>query len=195
MISFLSSKLADLLIKNEIVSSEDREIYIYGFEIIISSFFGASSVLFLGIILRSVIESLVFLIIFIVIRQCCGGYHANSYIKCIISFVLVFVLVIIGQRLVLPYYSTFVLVIMSVVRMSVILNLAPIENSQKPLTDEIKSRNRRLAIIMVLIIISVSTLLYAVMPQISLIMMLTLLSICMLMIYEDLRGGAKHEDN
>ena len=111
MISFLSSKLADLLIKNEIVSSEDREIYIYGFEIIISSFFGASSVLFLGIILRSVIESLVFLIIFIVIRQCCGGYHANSYIKCIISFVLVFVLVIIGQRLVLPYYSTFVLVV------------------------------------------------------------------------------------
>ena len=50
-------------------------------------------------------------------------------------------------------------------------------------------------VIMALIIISVSTLLYAVMPQISLIMMLTLLSICMLMIYEDLRGGAKHEDN
>lgn len=104
-------------------------------------------------------------------------------------------LVIIGQRLVLPYYSISVLVIISVVYMSVILDLAPIENSQKPLTDEIKRRNRRSAIIMALIIISVSVLLYAVMPQISLIMMLTLLSICMLIIYEDLRGGAKHEDN
>lgn len=131
----------------------------------------------------------------IVIRQCCGGYHADSYIKCISSFILVFVLVIIGQRLVLPYYSISVWVIISVVCMSVILDLAPIENSQKPLTDEIKRRNRRSAIIMALIIISVSVLLYAVMPQISLIMMLTLLSICMLIIYEDLRGGAKHEDN
>lgn len=195
MIRFLSSKLADLLIKNEIVSAEDREIYIYGYEIIVSSLFGAFSVLLLGIILRSVIESLVFLIIFIVIRQCCGGYHANSYIKCIASFVLVFVLVIIGQRLVLPYYSICVLVIISVVCMSVILDLAPIENAQKPLTVEIKRRNRKSAIIMSLIVISVSVLLYAVMPQISLTMMLTLLSICMLMIYENLRGGAKHEDN
>ncbi len=195
MIRFLSSKLADLLIKNRIVPTEDREIYIYGYELIISSFFGAVSVLLMGIIIKSFIESLVFLIIFLAIRQCCGGYHANSYIKCIASFVFVFVLVIIAQHLFLPYYSLFIWVILSAVCMSVILDLAPIENSQKPLTIEIKSRNRKIAIIMALIIISVSAWLYVVIPQISLIMMLTLLSVCMLMIYENLRGGAKHEDN
>lgn len=195
MIRLLSSKLADLLVRNKIVAIEDREVYIYGYEILISSVIGVFSVILLGVFLNSFVESLLFLIIFVTIRQCSGGYHANSYMKCIVSFVAVYVFVIIVLHFVLPYYSLFIWAILSVVCMSVILDLAPIENPQKPLTAEIKSRNRKRAIGMSLIILVVSALLYVIVPRISLIMMLTLLSICMLMIYENLRGGANHEDN
>lgn len=40
MIRLLSSKLADLLVRNKIVAIEDREVYIYGYEILISSVIG-----------------------------------------------------------------------------------------------------------------------------------------------------------
>lgn len=195
MIRLLSSKLADLLVRNKIVAIEDRDVFIYGYEILISSVIGAFSVLLLGVFLNTFVESLLFLIIFVTIRQCTGGYHANSYMKCIVSFVAIYVCVIIVLNFVLPYYSLLIWAIISVVCMSVILDLAPIENPQKPLTVEIKVRNRKRAIVLSLIVLAVSALLYIIVPKISLIMMLTLLSICMLMTYENLRGGANHEDN
>lgn len=58
------------------------EIYVYGFELIISSIIETSALLLVGFLIGKIIETMLFLFSFSSIRFFSGGYHANSYLKC-----------------------------------------------------------------------------------------------------------------
>lgn len=194
MVRLLSSKLADFLIRNKIVEADDKEIYVYGYEILISSLIGIVSVLLLGFLFNLFLESIIFLVVFILIRQSCGGYHANSYIKCISSFLFIFVLIIFSLNVFLQYYSYYIWLVLAIICMSVMMYLSPMENTNKPLTKETKNRNRKISIAFSLIVVILAAILCELDTKKSLLMMLTLTSICLLMMYEYLKGGANNEE-
>lgn len=195
MVRLLSSRLADFLIENKIVEAEDKEIYIYGYEILISSAIGVALVLILGFLFNLVIETVIFLAEFILIRQSCGGYHANSYLKCILSFLSVFVLVILALNIFLVHYSYLIWIVLSAMCMSVMMELSPIENINKPLTQKTKSRNRKISIVLSAVVIIAAAILLGLDARKSLLIMLTLTAICLLMMYERLKGGANDEEH
>lgn len=195
MVRLLSSRLADFLIENKIVEAEDKEIYIYGYEILISSAIGVALVLILGFLFNLVIETVIFLAEFILIRQSCGGYHANSYLKCILSFMSVFVLVILALNIFLVHYSYLIWIVLSAMCMSVMMELSPIENINKPLTQKTKSRNRKISIVLSAVVIIAAAILLGLDARKSLLIMLTLTAICLLMMYERLKGGANDEEH
>ncbi len=195
MVRLLSSRLADFLIENKIVEAEDKEIYIYGYEILISSVIGVALVLILGFWFNLVIETVIFLAEFILIRQSCGGYHANSYLKCILSFLSVFVLVILALNIFLVHYSYLIWIVLSAMCMSVMMELSPIENINKPLTQETRSRNRKISIVLSAVVIISAAILLGLDARKSLLIMLTLTAICLLMMYERLKGGANDEEH
>lgn len=195
MVRLLSSRLADFLIENKIVEAEDKEIYIYGYEILISSAIGVALVLILGFLFNLVIETVIFLAEFILIRQSCGGYHANSYLKCILSFMSVFVLVILALNIFLVHYSYLIWIVLSAMCMSVMMELSPIENINKPLTQKTRSRNRKISIVLSAVVIIAAAILLGLDARKSLLIMLTLTAICLLMMYERLKGGANDEEH
>ena len=60
MISFLSQKLADFLCKKNIISCEEKEIYTYGYEIIITTIIGAVFIFGTAVWLKRIPEATVF---------------------------------------------------------------------------------------------------------------------------------------
>ena len=82
MIARISKMIANYLFKSEIISEHESEIYIYGFETILSGIIDLFITLFLGLLSKSLINSIVFFLMFVSMRIYTGGYHANTYLKC-----------------------------------------------------------------------------------------------------------------
>lgn len=184
MIRFLSSKLADFLCEKQVISDEDKEICEYGYELIISFIIGVGLVLLLGIIFGRAVETAVFIIVFMVTRQYCGGYHANSYVKCISAFFTVYCIVNFLTLLISSVYEIPVWALIIISSEAVIFELSPIENINKPMSEQEKKSNRIKSIIISLAVSLISLVLFSIFKEISLLIALTLLSTAVLMIIE-----------
>lgn len=103
MITALAQYIAGCLLRNDIIESEKLDIYIYGFEVMISSISGFAIALVLGLAFSQLLECILFLIIFVSLRSFCGGYHADTYLKCNIIFAVTITLVMLILKLVPQY--------------------------------------------------------------------------------------------
>ena len=80
MLHILSKRIAFLVCeKTDLLP---LEIYVYGFELIISSIIETGALLLVGFLIGKFVETILFLVSFSSIRFFSGGYHANSYFKC-----------------------------------------------------------------------------------------------------------------
>ena len=85
MFKSYASKITSFLIENKEINQDDYEVYKYGFEVIVLS---------IGLLFNKIFYSIAFLICYCPIRQFAGGYHANNYTKCLLIFILIFILTI-----------------------------------------------------------------------------------------------------
>lgn len=86
MITSLAQSIACFLVRNGIIQSENLDIYIYGFEVMISNAISIFIGIVLGLAFSQLIEIASFLFIFVLLRRFCGGYHAQTYLRCNIVF-------------------------------------------------------------------------------------------------------------
>lgn len=85
MIKRLSTFLTDYLIRKEIVSSEQRDVYLYGFDITIYTIISTVGLVGIGIILGQFWNSLYMITTLYVCQTHGGGYHANSHLRCFLT--------------------------------------------------------------------------------------------------------------
>lgn len=82
MIAWLSQKLADMLVSADDKAKENRDIYVYGLDVLLST---AANILFLfalGAVAGRFAGTLIFLAVFILLRSVAGGYHASTHFRC-----------------------------------------------------------------------------------------------------------------
>ena len=77
-----SSKLIEFFVSNDLIKNEDKELYEYAVNIILSSLIHIATVMIIGLCFNLFIESLVFYFSFIAIRKFAGGYHAKTPVRC-----------------------------------------------------------------------------------------------------------------
>ena len=133
--NYLVSKILKFITEQNVISDEKdvQEFCKYGIEISISSFLNIFLVVILGFLIHHVLESVVFLTLFILIRSFTGGYHADTYFRCnllmCVTFIItVFVNVITSNKLTLP-----VIIVLICFTEVTVLFLGPIENKNKPI--------------------------------------------------------------
>ena len=82
MISSLSSLITEALYKSQVIAEEDKELYVYGFFVLLSKgiFFLVSA--FFGWTLGVLWESMVFYIMYSMLRSYAGGFHASKESVC-----------------------------------------------------------------------------------------------------------------
>lgn len=136
------TKLANMLTEKEISKSEDREIIIYGLTSGIDLVFNIITTIMLGFVFGLIIESLVFLISFSLIRTYAGGYHCKKATNCYFFSSVIVVLVLSMVKFTPKEYILAISLVLLPISVWVILKLAPVETETKSL-DEVEKKHYR----------------------------------------------------
>lgn len=126
--------VANLIIK-QIVNNEDKEIYSFGINRVLTIFLNVVTTLVLGLIYGQIFGVMLFFIAFILLRSYSGGYHASTPIKCYVLTVLLITAILSVMNFV--YLHRYVCFGLSLLSGIIIIILSPSEAKNKPL-DEIE---------------------------------------------------------
>lgn len=183
MVVFLAEKITGYLISKDIIGEEEHDVYRYGYEILTSSILGIFLILGVAALLSCIDIAVIFLCVFCGLRSFCGGYHASSYFKCNATFVLLFIL----ESFVVKYlnnfsYNKILLFIMSAISFVLILMFAPLENKNKPLTEEKKKINKRKTIGMYIFWMVIGCILYSSFSKYSTTIVVSIIFVAILLV-------------
>lgn len=145
MLQRLAGRLVNYLKRNEIIAREDEEVYVYGVQLVLSSAISFMVILVAGLLMGNLLLGVLFLFCVVPLRMFCGGYHANSYLKCDLVFLGCFlancVAYWLAESLHIPLFSF----AMGLVAVAVVWIFAPIENPNKPFSVQEGRRYRRIS--------------------------------------------------
>lgn len=82
MLNTIALILTDNLLDKVDDYKYDKEVYVYGIELITSTLIGMISIITLSAFCKNVLSAFVFISFFVPLRLFVGGYHANTYRKC-----------------------------------------------------------------------------------------------------------------
>lgn len=136
MFKSYASKVTSFLINNREIDEDDYEVYRYGFEVLIAFIVNIVIVLSIGLLFNKIFYSIVFLMCYCPIRQFVGGYHANSYTKCLLIFISIFILTLTINIDINTGFNIYEILIFITSTLSYIgiFMLAPLEHRNNPLT-------------------------------------------------------------
>lgn len=198
MIRKISEKILCYLINSKVISDteDNREFYQYGIEITISSLLNIILILCIGILTRSISESMIFLVCFILLRQFTGGFHADTYFKCNLSFCIVFSIVLVLYYTTAQYLSTYISILLTFVCVSIILAKCPIEHINKPIPKNRKIIHKILAALLGIVYGAVGTVLTAFSNKYGSLIIYTLSMVTVLVLAAIIKERwDKHENN
>ena len=198
MISEISKRISLFLCRKNIIKHEDIEIYKYGFETICSTILGLILTLAIGLTFKMFFLSIVYYVVFVTIRQFTGGYHANSYFRCNLTFAVVTVLVF-GLTKMAVYSETYTMpnhILFLFLSFIIVFYFSPIENEYKPLDQKQKKRNKKIAVVLTLAVSLLSCVVYVFSVQTSALLAFTQLAIAVLIVITKIEiGGEKDAED
>jgi len=159
----ISKYITDLLVINNIIPTEKKEVYLYHIYIKLSKFAFIIISLLISYVYFDIINSLIFLYIFLRLRSLSGGFHLNNSFLCFISSIL---LVISGNILatnIINIFDSFLsrtmLFLLVLIICHISVSIAPINHPNLKLTlKEALALKQKLKIVIIRISI-ISTIL------------------------------------
>lgn len=82
--------IVECFVKKNLIDENDRDIYEYGLDYWVSVALSIAIIVLISIVLHTVAVTILFLYGFISLRIFCGGYHAKTRIKCLLSFLVLY---------------------------------------------------------------------------------------------------------
>ena len=89
MISKLAKNVAHFFVVQNITEESKEVVYAYGMELLISDVLNTIIVLLIALISHTLPAVVIFIAVFMGLRQFVGGYHANSHLSCMFTLVMV----------------------------------------------------------------------------------------------------------
>ena len=147
MATAIAERIVGKLIAASAVEEVDRELYVYGFFLLITRFFFFLVTVVFGFSLKIPYESVVFYIVFILMRSYAGGVHAKTEMACTVwTTVAMGSAVVIIKILEVLNGKTLLILIFSDL---CILRITPLDTNEKPLTEQDKRWYRKICYVMV----------------------------------------------
>lgn len=147
MIYKTAKVIASLLIKHNYLVDDDRDLFEYGFFLVLSQLIYSSICLILGLFLGCILECIIFYIAFNLLRKYSGGFHASTETRCfIISTLSIFCSVVFISKMefiVSNIWFTILLFITS----TVIVIFSPLDTKEKPISKDERKKYRKYSLI------------------------------------------------
>lgn len=127
----LSEKIIQYMIKNSILSEDDKEIYAFGLTQMIRALSTIITTIFIGFCFGKIIESIVFVVFTALIRTNPGGYHSDSPVGCYFISVIsiIITLYLVGKQV----FNVRLMVVLLAVSFVVFIKYEPIGHVNKVL--------------------------------------------------------------
>lgn len=154
MINNLSKRLTEKMLSNGSITEDERELYIYGFFVLLSHLMYLAFSCIFGLLFNCFFESIIFYISFQFIRKYAGGYHASTETRCEIFSTLSMIASIGVIKLSKTYDFQTVLLFITLTAAVFIFILCPLDTPEKPLTEKEFKYFRKISWIILLVIIS-----------------------------------------
>ena len=153
-----SSKLIEFFVSNDLIKNEDKELYEYAVNIILSSLIHIATVMIIGLCFNLFIESLVFYFSFIAIRKFAGGYHAKTPVRCyafsVISSIIMLCLIKYANSV--GNIFTYLLIIFELLCVVLIILMSPLDTEKHQLNSYEKKWYKTLAVLISVCIFIIS---------------------------------------
>lgn len=139
LIEYFSNKILKYICNKKVIDNDEIDVYKYGIEITLSSVLNIFLILIIAAATNTLSVGIVFLIVFISVRKYTGGFHADTYLTCNLTFVCCYMLVLILLRI---NFMQNVIIHISMILMCflTILFLCPIENKNKKIVNKRKMK-------------------------------------------------------
>ncbi len=177
----LANAITDYYCKKNIIAEDKKEIYCYGFQLIIADVINYTIIMALGIIFDRILDSIVFLITLCGIRQFSGGFHAKTFTVCRLSFIATYISVLAISYIISNLHIGYVALI-NILCFIFISWLAPIEHPNKPMTALQKKTNKLKSVITSAVMSIISIIFVAMDMTIGVTISITLCAVVALML-------------
>ncbi len=141
----LAEDIAFLLITHKIISIDERDVYMYGLEVILLNGSLLTVFLIISLLCGAMMNSLVYIKYFVPLRIFTGGYHAKTSEKCFVISTLMYGASIAAVKIFPLLYQRWEGRASGLISVLVILVMAPLINENNPLNQHQKKRNRIIA--------------------------------------------------
>lgn len=133
MFAEISEKITKKLEENGTITSEQYEICRYGFQQGFTLILNALTTIVIGAVLGELWQAVLFIAAYAPLRSYAGGYHAKTAERCYVYSIFFMIAVILAIKYIVLTNS--VCIITLLISCTVIVVLAPVEDSNKPLDN------------------------------------------------------------
>lgn len=165
LIDKLSRKITQRLIDKEIISFDDWEVYMYGLQLMISGIVKFIGFMIIAWMFGWIIETIVFITAFGLIRIYAGGYHADTYLKC---FLITSAANFFSIWIVKSYFASSSLIYTALILFLawvLILFYAPVDTPNKRMVANERKIFRRRSIVVLILETSIIVIVYFIVPR------------------------------
>jgi len=150
MINKLSGKLSRILGDQINSTDEEKEIYTYSIEVLLSLILNIIILFETAYIIRKIPEFIVFIVFFSGLRTYAGGYHAKSHIECMsVSFIIFFISAMSDSWF--KSGGELIMIIGVILSIFLVLKYSPTESENKPLNDRKKKKYKSISRIILIL--------------------------------------------
>lgn len=142
----ISKKITAFFINKNIITRDQREIYEYGFELIIADITNFLLILFISIGYNCLCAGIIYLFCFVSMRVFCGGFHAESRATCRIYMLISFI-AFIKIYCLLNISKMHIAFIGLIIAWIPILCCAPVIHKNRRLSLKYRRKNRIMALV------------------------------------------------
>ncbi|MCR5194761.1 MAG: accessory gene regulator B family protein [Pseudobutyrivibrio sp.] len=130
----IATKITEYILKKDIISKENFEIYKYGFVCFIELALSTLTSVVISLYLGMFLECLFFFLLFIPLRSFGGGIHMDKYWQCyIVSCAVLTVSLLLVKYVTLPTWASMLMIIVGVISLYII---GPINHANRDVTKE-----------------------------------------------------------
>ena len=157
MLASQAKRISSFCISNGIISEPDREKYDYCYEVLLATTLNIAAVALIGLVTGFLAQTVCFMLVFALLKNTAGGYHADSHLACFAGTVGTFLLYRLIAALIPASVLPAVAAVFAVFAGITVFLLAPVGTENKPLgrrqKGQLKEDSRLLILFLCIVVL------------------------------------------
>ena len=134
--NFLAKKITLFFIRKKQIELDDYEVYVYCFELLLSSIFNTIILILGALVSHLYIETIIFAVALIISRKMFGGFHAKTHFGCLLLLTASYSIFALSFYVISENILSVISIVISALIILPIIFCAPVSHPNNPLPDK-----------------------------------------------------------